>query len=113
MKTAHNAGLPQPTGSTRQISAPLYTRLSVTRVRSQFPQTQRFAVIWACRIREDAGPMRKCAGHCGLRRKAWLTALVLAFLSVPGAHAASCTTQGEMNAQDRDTLASAGQQLGN
>jgi len=57
--------------------------------------------------------MRKCAGHCGFRRKAWLTALVLAFLSVPGAHAASCTTQGEMNAQDRDTLASAGQQLGN
>ena len=28
-------------------------------------------------------------------------------------HAASCTTQAEMNPQDRDTLASAGRQLGN
>jgi len=28
-------------------------------------------------------------------------------------HATSCTTQAEMNPQDRDTLASAGQQLGN
>jgi hypothetical protein len=28
------------------------------------------------------------------------------------AHAANCTTQGEMNPQDRDTLASAGNQLG-
>ena len=37
-----------------------------------------------------------------------------ALLSAPlAAHATTCTTQGEMNAQDRDTLASAGQQLGN
>jgi len=37
-----------------------------------------------------------------------------AVLSAPlGAYATTCTTQGEMNPQDRDTLASAGQQLGN
>jgi hypothetical protein len=36
------------------------------------------------------------------------------FLGFPAAgYAANCTTQGEMNAQDRDTLASAGQQLTN
>ena len=42
------------------------------------------------------------------------TALFIALLLAPlVAQAANCTTQGEMNAQDRDTLASAGQQLGN
>lgn len=41
-------------------------------------------------------------------------ALLAALLMVPGAaRATSCTTQAEMNPQDRDTLASAGQQLGN
>ena len=38
-------------------------------------------------------------------------ALALAFLAASAAHATTCTTQGEMNAQDRNTLASAGQQL--
>ncbi len=39
-------------------------------------------------------------------------ALLGALIAAPlAAHAASCTTQGEMNSQDRDTLASAGQQL--
>jgi len=42
------------------------------------------------------------------------TALLTALLFAPlAAQAASCTTQSEMNAQDRDALASAGQQLGN
>jgi hypothetical protein len=39
---------------------------------------------------------------------------LLLFLGLPTAgYAANCTTQGEMNAQDRETLASAGQQLTN
>jgi hypothetical protein len=64
------------------------------------------------------GAMRKCArqrnlrgvaGRCGL---AMVTLGALLAIAVP-AHATSCTTQGEMNPQDRETLASAGQQLGN
>ena len=44
----------------------------------------------------------------------WGAALLAAVLSLaPFAQAATCTTQGEMNPQDRDTLVSAGQQLGN
>ncbi len=61
--------------------------------------------------------MRHRASHWDhLRWSSWagmagalLTALLLASSS---AHATSCTTQAEMNAQDRQTLASAGQQLG-
>jgi hypothetical protein len=39
--------------------------------------------------------------------------MVALFFAALAAHATTCTTQGEMNAQDRETLASAGQQLGN
>ena len=61
--------------------------------------------------------MRHCAGHCGLRKTAFWQGfgIVLAWALLAGsppAQAATCTTQGEMNAQDRQTLASAGQQLG-
>ena len=62
--------------------------------------------------------MRNCAGHSGRKQRTWTSraglALLAAFLMVPAAaRATSCTTQAEMNPQDRDTLASAGQQLGN
>src|SRR3954453_14606868 len=62
--------------------------------------------------------MRHCAGHFGLKKRNWsggwgvlLAAALL--VGTPLAQASTCTTQGEMNAQDRQTLASAGQQLGN
>ena len=47
--------------------------------------------------------------------KHWGTAVILSvLLAIPLAgHAATCTTQAEMNPQDRDTLASAGMQLTN
>ena len=66
--------------------------------------------------------MRQRAGLCGLRKTAgcinWFSGLAIllfaALLVLPhSALATSCITQGEMNAQDRDTLASAGLQLGN
>ena len=62
--------------------------------------------------------MRHCAGHYGSRKTAFwqgfgivLAAALLA--GPPRAQATTCITQGEMNPQDRGTLASAGQQLGN
>ena len=60
--------------------------------------------------------MRHCARHWGWKSWNWKPwgLLLGGLLAVPVAgHATSCTTQGEMNPQDRDTLASAGQQLGN
>jgi hypothetical protein len=62
--------------------------------------------------------MRHCARYwdSGERnRPGWATAaLFTAWMFAPlFAHATSCMTQGEMNAQDRNTLASASQQLGN
>jgi len=62
--------------------------------------------------------MRHSASPRGRRSWTWnegFPALLLClFLGLPAAgHAATCTTQGEMSAQDRDTLASAGQQLTN
>jgi len=61
--------------------------------------------------------MRHCAGHFGLKKRVWWGGrgvLLSAALLVGGplARASTCTTQGEMNGQDRQTLASAGQQLG-
>src|SRR3954453_15398191 len=61
--------------------------------------------------------MRHCAGHFGLKKRNWSGGwgvLLSAALLVGGplARASTCTTQGEMNGQDRQTLASAGQQLG-
>ncbi len=60
--------------------------------------------------------MRHSASRWGRRSWTWndsVPALLLClFLGLPAAgHAANCTTQGEMNGQDRETLASAGQQL--
>jgi hypothetical protein len=60
--------------------------------------------------------MRHCASRWGRRSWTWSDGgrvlLLWLFLGLPGAgNAATCTTQGEMNAQDRETLASAGQQL--
>src|SRR5579863_10376852 len=57
-------------------------------------------------------------GRGGSKKRSWTggaaTALFLALtLSPHAADATSCTTQGEMTPQDRDTLVSAGQQLGN
>jgi hypothetical protein len=61
-------------------------------------------------------------GLCGVRKTAWpagcFSGLSIVFLAAllatpDRANATTCTTQGEMNAQDRGTLASAGQQLGN
>jgi hypothetical protein len=62
--------------------------------------------------------MRLNGGLCSGRRTGWLSGLSIVFLAAllaaPDlANATTCTTQGEMNAQDRATLASAGQQLGN
>jgi hypothetical protein len=66
--------------------------------------------------------MRHRAGFFGLKLRAssegWFsglaTVILAVLLAVPtAARATSCTTQGEMNAQDRETLASASQQLGN
>lgn len=61
--------------------------------------------------------MRHCASRWGRRIWTWNDRgllLLLLFLGLPAAgYAANCITQGEMNAQDRDTLASAGQQLTN
>lgn len=52
------------------------------------------------------------------KQKSWVfsaaAALTMALLLAPvAAWAATCTTQAEMNPQDRETLVSAGQQLGN
>ncbi len=60
--------------------------------------------------------MRHSASRWGRRSWTWNDAvpalLLCLFLGLPAAgHAANCTTQGEMNGQDRETLASAGQQL--
>lgn len=60
--------------------------------------------------------MRHCASRWGRGSWTWKhrgrVLLLSLFLGLPAAgHAATCTTQGEMNAQDRETLASAGQQL--
>src|SRR5215469_11417265 len=62
-------------------------------------------------MRHCARPWDSTAGN----PLVWATiVLFTAMLVAPAAaHATSCTTQGEMNSQDRDTLASAGQQLGN
>lgn len=62
--------------------------------------------------------IRGVEGHWGSKQRTWTSrigaALFCALLSAPlAAHATSCTTQAELNPQDRDTLASAGQQLGN
>src|SRR5215469_18602476 len=97
---------------------PLCTRLSVTRERSHWPMPQAFTVRFCAVGGEDALPMRHRArlwNSGEMRRPGWAaTALITALLLAPlTAHANTCTTQGEMNAQDRETLASAGQQLGN
>lgn len=49
------------------------------------------------------------------KKTIWGAAVLLSVLlyAPRAAHATSCSTQGEMNPQDRDTLASAGTQLGN
>ena len=54
-------------------------------------------------------------GHWGCKQRIWTSAAMsAALLFAPlAARATSCSTQAEMNAQDRDTLASAGRQLGN
>ena len=54
-------------------------------------------------------------GKKSIKSGPWGAILLLgALLFAPAAaRATSCSTQGEMNPQDRDTLASAGQQLGN
>ena len=62
--------------------------------------------------------MRHCAGPCGSKHWTWrawgAAAILFAVMAAPVAgYAAACTTQAEMNPQDRDTLVSAGQQLGN
>ncbi len=61
--------------------------------------------------------MRYCARLQGWKQRVWKScgaAVVGAVLGASTAgHAANCTTQAEMNPQDRDTLVSAGQQLGN
>jgi hypothetical protein len=62
--------------------------------------------------------VRGVEGRWGSKQRTWRNwiraALWCALLSAPlVANATTCTTQGEMNAQDRDTLVSAGQQLGN
>lgn len=62
--------------------------------------------------------MHPCARFCGLKKISLIGGLAMLISAVlatvpSSAHAASCTTQGEMNPQDRDTLASAGRQLGN
>ncbi len=54
--------------------------------------------------------MRHCARRWGWKSR---ICLFIGLLAAPVAsHAANCTTQAEMNPQDRDILASAGQQLG-
>jgi hypothetical protein len=60
--------------------------------------------------------MRHCARHWGwksLNWKPWGLLLGGLLVAPVAGHATTCTTQAEMNPQDRDTLASAGQQLGN
>lgn len=61
--------------------------------------------------------MRHCGGHGGSKQRTCTgcaaVALLAALAMAPAARATSCTTQAEMNPQDRDTLASAGRQLGN
>src|SRR5215472_3557732 len=108
MDAAHNTRLPRPKGHSPacdQSVPALCTRLSVTRERSHWPMPQAFTARRCAVGGEDASPMRHRASLCNSaerRRPGWAaTTLVTALLFAPlAAHAANCTTQGEMNPQD-------------